>query len=70
MILTAFIAAQRGVLDPKNRLYLWLNLLGAGTLAVVAAIDSDWGFLLLEAVWAGVSAHALLTLGRAPAARA
>jgi hypothetical protein len=36
---------------------------------VLAAMDSDWGFLLLEGVWAIVSAWALLELarGREPA---
>jgi len=32
-----------------------LNLVGSGTLAVQAAVTSQWGFLLLEGVWAIVS---------------
>ena len=40
--------------------YLVLNLFGAGTLAVVAAVDGDVGFLLLEGVWATVSAFSIV----------
>lgn len=68
LILTAFVAIQRGAMRPNQLVYIVLNLVGAAILAVVAALDSDWGFLLLEAVWALVSAQALLTLvrGRRP----
>ena len=66
LILIGFIAAQRGVMSPQSGVYLTLNLLGSAILAVLAALDSDWGFLLLEGVWALVSAWALveLALGR------
>lgn len=67
LILIAFIAAQRGVMSPRSLVYLWLNLIGSAALAVLAAIDSDWGFLLLEGVWAVVSAWGLVTLIRTPA---
>ena len=59
LILAAFIAAQRGVMSPKNLAYLVLNLVGSVILAVLALLDSDWGFLLLEGVWAIVSAWSL-----------
>ena len=39
--------------------YLLLNLLGSAVLAVDAWIEEQWGFLLLEAVWAVVSAVSL-----------
>ena len=59
MILAAFIAAQRGVFLPRNVTYLVLKLVGSALLAVLALLDEDWGFLLLEAVWAIVSAWSL-----------
>jgi hypothetical protein len=59
VILVAFIAAQRGVLDPSSRVYLTLNLAGSAILAVLAARGEQWGFLLLESVWAVVSAWGL-----------
>ena len=60
LILAAFSAAQFGRLDVESRLYLWLNLVGSAILAVLAAVEHQWGFLLLEGVWAIVSAYSLL----------
>lgn len=70
LILAGFIAAQRGALSPHSITYLVLNLVGSAILTVLAAMDSDWGFLLLEGVWAIVSAWSLLQVlrGRAPVA--
>lgn len=64
LILIAFIAAQRGVMSPQSGVYLWLNLVGSAVLAVLALLGSDWGFLMLETVWAIVSAFALIELAR------
>ena len=70
LILAAFIAAQTGRVNPRSRAYLLLNLAGSAVLAYDALHGREWGFLLLEAVWAIVSAWGLLqvTRGRAPAA--
>ncbi|MBA2342057.1 MAG: hypothetical protein H0V85_01175 [Thermoleophilaceae bacterium] len=70
MILVAFVAAQRGAWSPHSIVYLVLNLVGSVVLFVVAYIGSDWGFLLLEVVWAIVSAHSLVAVlrGRTPTA--
>jgi hypothetical protein len=70
LILTAFAASQAGRLPIDSRRYLVLNFVGSAILAVLAAIDVQWGFLLLEGVWALVSLWALVqvTRGRAPAA--
>lgn len=65
LILTAFLLAQTGRLQPSSPAYLTLNLLGGSILAVVAALDVDLGFLLLESVWAGVSAAGLVRVMRA-----
>jgi hypothetical protein len=67
LILAAFIAAQRGRLSPESRLYLALNLAGASVLAVLAAREHQFGFLMLESVWALVAAHSLLRGWRADA---
>jgi hypothetical protein len=40
-----------------------LNLIGAAILAVLAAHERQWGFLLLEASWALVAAATLARLG-------
>ena len=70
LILVAFAGAQAGRMAPHSRVYLVLNLAGSALLAVLAAIESQFGFLLLEAAWALVSAWSLTQLlrGRAPTA--
>lgn len=60
LVLAGFALAQRGTLDPKSRNYLLLNLVGSATLAIEAFLGRQWGFLLLEGVWAIVSAAGLL----------
>jgi hypothetical protein len=59
LILVAYAAAQFRWLDQHSRSYLVLNLLGCGVLTVLAWTEEQWGFLLLETVWALVSAWGL-----------
>jgi hypothetical protein len=59
LILAAFAAVQFERMRPDSRTYLALNLVGAAILGVLAATSSQWGFLLLETVWAIVSAWGL-----------
>jgi hypothetical protein len=70
LILAAFAASQAGRLPIDSQLYLVLNFIGSAILAVLAWIDQQWGFLLLEGVWALVSLYSLVQLvrGRAPTA--
>ena len=58
-ILVAFAAAQARRLDVTSRSYLWMNLCGSSVLAIDAWHEEQWGFLLLEAAWAVVSANGL-----------
>ena len=57
-----------GVLDLRSRLYLVLNTVGSGILAGDAILERQWGFLLLEGVWAIVSAVGLVMVlrGKSP----
>jgi hypothetical protein len=59
LILIAFVLAQFRVLDPHSYWYLWLNLVGAGALTVLAWHERQWGFFILEAVWTLVTAWSL-----------
>lgn len=59
LVLSGFALAQWGVLDQKSLRYLMVNTLGSGTLAINATYESQWGFLLLEGVWAIVSVISL-----------
>ena len=65
LILAAFAAAQFHKLDVESKTYLWLNLVGSAILAALAWHEQQWGFLLLETVWAIVSAYSLIRGPRA-----
>ncbi len=65
LILAAFALQQLGRWKSDDALYLWANLLGSATLTVIAWIEQQWGFLLMESVWALVSTWSLFKLLRA-----
>jgi len=69
LILIPFTAAQFDRMSPHTPAYLCVLVAGSLVLTVLAALDNDLGFLLLEAVWALVSAWSLAQLarGRTPA---
>ncbi|HET8582643.1 MAG TPA: hypothetical protein VFL65_05295 [Jatrophihabitans sp.] len=64
LVLAGFALAQRGVLDQKSRRYLIVNLVGSALLAGDAIVEAQWGFLLLEGVWALVSLVSLAAVLR------
>jgi len=54
-ILGAFAANLFGWISPSNFWYSVANFLGSAVLTVVAVVDRQLGFLLLEGTWALVS---------------
>jgi len=68
MILAGFAGLQLGRISAVSRLYLVLNLVGSAVLTGLAWHEEQWGFLLLEFVWAVVSAWSLFQVlrGRPP----
>ncbi|HET7369671.1 MAG TPA: hypothetical protein VFK45_02390 [Gammaproteobacteria bacterium] len=59
LVLAGFTLAQFNLLPVTSYRYLWLNFIGSAILAALALAGSQWGFLLLEGVWALVSAWSL-----------
>ena len=64
LILAGFVLAQFHVLNQRSLTYLLLNLIGSGLLAVNAYAERQWGFVLLETVWALVSAWGTVSVLR------
>lgn len=55
LILVAFVAAMAGRIRQSSYTYLVANAAGSAVLTATAVISLEWGFLLLEGVWALVS---------------
>jgi hypothetical protein len=64
MILAGFAGAQIGRLRVDSVSYLILNLAGSVVLAYLALDQRQWGFVLLEGVWAAVSLWSLTRVAR------
>jgi hypothetical protein len=62
LVLGGFAGLQVGRLRVDDPAYLLLNAVGSGLLLIIAILDREWGFILLEGVWTAVSIVALLRL--------
>jgi hypothetical protein len=65
LVLGAFVLSQANRLTTTSRAYLALNFVGAGILAVDAAVQGQPGFLLLEGVWSLVAVWGLVGVRQA-----
>lgn len=59
IVLIAFALSQRGVWPVTSYPYLLLNCIGGAGLSAAAALSHQWGFVLLEGVWALVAGWGL-----------
>lgn len=55
LVLLGYVLSQTGRVDSSARSYLLINFVGSFLLALVAALGRQWGFLLLNGVWAVIS---------------
>jgi hypothetical protein len=60
LILSGFAGSQFGLVDQRSWAYLIVNALGSAILAVLGWYERQWGFFLLEFVWALVSLWSMM----------
>ncbi len=63
-VLLAFAANQLGRVGLENLPYQLANLVGSAILTVVAVVEVQLGFVLLEGVWALVSLRSVVKILR------
>jgi uncharacterized integral membrane protein len=63
-IIVAFASVQRRALTVTSPTYLLLNLAGGVATAAAAYLEEQWGFLVLQSVWALVAALSLAASAR------
>ena len=63
-VLGAFAAHQLGWVSPTRLSYALANFLGAGLLTVVAVVDGQLGFIVLQGAWTLIGLWAALSIIR------
>jgi hypothetical protein len=59
LILLAYALTMFKVITQESYSYQFLNVVGSAILGVLAWQTQQWGFLLLETVWTGISLFAI-----------
>lgn len=67
MQLAAYALMQLGRLPSESYPYQLANVVGSFMMTVVATINHEYGFILMEAVWFLTSAYGLIKLMRSQA---
>jgi hypothetical protein len=63
LVLFPYAALQMGRMSRESRAFNALNFAGSSLLTWVAVVDARWGFILLEGVWALLSAWGMVRSG-------
>jgi hypothetical protein len=58
------MANQLRFIGASNMSYSVMNFIGSAVLALIAVIEVQWGFILLEIVWGLVGLWGIITLLR------
>lgn len=64
LILLPFAGSQMGRLSTQTLAYQLMNLAGSAGLTTVAVVERQYGFILLEGIWAMVSLAGLVRVLR------
>lgn len=59
LLLVGFVGLTQNWMSEYSPRYLWLNVIGAGLLALSAWMTLQFGFAVLNTVWLLAAAHAL-----------